>query len=57
MKDEKGIILPIYDDKDNWIGNILINEKLEVIDNLKNGYHIKRGLNDEWKIKAKKQKK
>ncbi|VTX73504.1 hypothetical protein [Fusobacterium periodonticum] len=57
MKDEKGIILPIYDDKDNWIGNILINEKLEVIDNLKNGYHIKRGLNNEWKIKAKKQKK
>ena len=44
MKSEKGIILPIYDDKDNWIGNILINEKLEVIDNLKNGYHVKRGL-------------
>ena len=44
MKDEKGIILPIYDDKDNWIGNILINEKLEVIDNLKSGYYIKRGL-------------
>ena len=31
MKDEKGIILPIYDDTDNWIGNILINEKLEFI--------------------------
>lgn len=44
MKNEKGIILQIYDEKDNWIGNILINEKLEVIDNLKNGYHIKRGL-------------
>lgn len=44
MKNEKGIILQIYDEKDNWIGNILINEKLEVIDNLKSGYHIKRGL-------------
>lgn len=44
MKDEKGIILPIYDDKNNWIGNIVINEKLEVTDSLKNGYHIKRGL-------------
>lgn len=44
MKNEKGIILPIYDEKNNWIGNIVINEKLEVIDNLKKGYHIKRGL-------------
>ena len=44
MKNEKGIILQIYDEKDNWIGNILINEKLEVIDNLKDGYHVKRGL-------------
>lgn len=44
MKIEKGIILPIYDDKNNWIGNIVINEKLEVTDSLKKGYHIKRGL-------------
>ena len=44
MKSEKGIILPIYDDKNNWIGNIVINKKLEATDNLKNGYHIKRGL-------------
>ena len=44
MKSEKGRILPIYDDKNNWIGNIVINKKLEVTDNLKNGYHIKRGL-------------
>ncbi|WP_158412806.1 hypothetical protein LDK13_07875 [Fusobacterium animalis] len=47
MKNEKGIILPIYDDKNNWIGNIVINEKLEVTDSLKNGYHIKRGLKNE----------
>lgn len=47
MENEKGIILPIYDDKDNWIGNIIVNEKLEVLENLKNGYYIKRGLKNE----------
>ena len=36
----KGIGLPIYDPKGKWIGNILVNEKLEVVDWLKYGYKI-----------------
>jgi hypothetical protein len=59
MKDKtlKGVGVFITDPQGKNIGYIMVNEKLEVIDNLKNGYHIKRGLNNEWKIKAKKQKK
>lgn len=36
-----GVLLPIYDPNGKWIGNILVNEKLEVIDGLKYGYKIK----------------
>lgn len=36
-----GIGLPIYDPEGKWIGNILVNEKLEVGDWLKYGYKIK----------------
>lgn len=38
-----GIGLPIYDPNGKWIGNILINEKLEVIDGLKYGYKVGEG--------------
>lgn len=39
----KGIGLPIYDPKGKWIGNILVNEKLEVVDWLKYGYKVGEG--------------
>lgn len=35
-----GVGLPIYDPDGKWIGNILVNEKLEVIDGLKYGYKV-----------------
>ena len=49
MKDEtlKGIGVFITDPHGKNIGYIMVNEKLEVIDNLKSGYHIKRGLKNE----------
>lgn len=40
-QEEKGIILSIYDREDKFIGNIIINEKLEVTSGLLNGYKIK----------------
>ena len=59
MKSEtlKGVGVFITDPQGKNIGYIMVNEKLEVISKLKYGYHIKRGLKNEWKIKAKKQKK
>ena len=49
MKNEtlKGVGVFITDPQGKNIGYIMVNEKLEVIDNLKNGYHIKRGLKNE----------
>lgn len=38
---EKGIIIPIYNPDGEWIGNIVVNEKLEVTNCLKYGYKIK----------------
>jgi hypothetical protein len=38
-----GIGIPIYDPKGKWIGNILVNEKLEVVDWLKYGYKVGEG--------------
>lgn len=39
-KNVKGIGIPIYDPNGEWIGNILVNENLEVINGLKYGYKI-----------------
>ena len=36
----KGIGIPIYDPNGKWIGNILVNENLEVTNGLKYGYRI-----------------
>ena len=37
-------IIPIFNQKSEWIGNISINLKtFEITDNLKNGYKIKEG--------------
>lgn len=38
-----GIGLPIYDPEGKWIGNILVDEKLEVVDWLKYGYKVGEG--------------
>lgn len=39
----KGMGISIYDPKGKWIGNILVNEKLEVVDWLKYGYKVGEG--------------
>lgn len=38
-----GIGIPIYDPEGKWIGNILVNEKLEVVDWLRYSYKVGEG--------------
>ncbi|MDK4472293.1 hypothetical protein MWG12_08610 [Fusobacterium necrophorum] len=38
----KGIVLYLCDKDGNWIGNIVVSEKLEITSGLKYGYEVKK---------------